>query len=73
MAQLWKPFGHEYGLNFEELDIEDVPAAQMPTLHHAVCTLLDEEMDGELSDYLARLEVFVSSLMRQGKGMTVSL
>jgi hypothetical protein len=73
MAQLWEPFGHEHNLNFEELNIEDVPAAQMPMLHHAICTLLDEEIDADLGEYLAELEVFVSGLMRQRKGMTVSL
>ena len=70
---LWEPFGQEHDLSFEAFDIEDVSAVQLPLLHHAIGTLLEVGVDAALGDYLARLQAFVGDLMRQGKGLTVSL
>ena len=70
---LWEPFGQEHDLSFELMDIEDVSAGQLPLLHHAIGMLLEEGVDAALGNYLAQLQAFVGDLMRQGKGLTVSL
>jgi hypothetical protein len=70
---LWEPFGQKHDLDFELMDIEDVSVDQLPLLSHAIGILLEEGVETDLGEYLARLQVFVSDLMRQGKGMTVSL
>jgi len=70
---LWKPFGQKHALDFELMDIEDVSVDQLPLLSRAIGTLLQEGVETDLGEYLARLQVFVGDLIRQGKGLTVSL
>ncbi|MEF2279044.1 hypothetical protein V3W47_12110 [Deinococcus sp. YIM 134068] len=70
---LWQPLGEQLGLDFELLDLQDIPAEDVPTALEMMREVRETHEDGELGAYLERLGAFLAEAMDRGQGVTVSL
>lgn len=70
---LWQPLGEQLGLDFELLDLQDIPAEDVRAALETIQEVRGAHEDGELGAYLERLGAFLAEAMERGQGVTVSL